>query len=165
MATAPPGGITTVLASFRPMTAESAAPLGGAFAEIDPWARYAYTAEALSKYLSDTEAEAPRFEIVVGDTVAGALCFRNNWLRGPYLQFLGILPAFQKQGIGGAALRWFEAEARKSKAQNIWVAASDFNAGALAFYERFGFVRVATLDELVSPEAGEILFRKRLILR
>ncbi len=156
-------GGSTVAVSFRPMTRETADSLGSAFAAIDPWARYNYSAEALSKYFRDKEEDAPRYEVVADDVIAGAICIRKNWLRGPYLQFLGILPSFQSQGVGGAALAWFEADARKDKAQNIWVVASDFNAGALAFYERFGFVRVATLDGLVSDKADEILLRKRLI--
>ncbi len=158
-------GVSADAPSFRPMRLENADRLGVAFAAIDPWASYNYTAEALSKYLGDKEENAPRYEIVVGEAVAGAIGIRKNWLRGPYLQFLAILPSFQGQGIGGAALSWFEAEALTDKVRNIWVSASDFNVGALAFYERFGFVRVATLDGLVSDDAGEILLRKRLTIR
>ncbi len=149
--------------SFRPMTAESAERLGEALALIDPWARYHYTSKMLSQFLSAKEEDAPRFEIVCDEALAGAISVRKTWLRGPYLQFIGILPEFQKRGIGSVALSWFEAGARQDKARNIWVVASDFNPGALAFYERFGFVPVAKLDGLVEDGAGEILFRKRLV--
>jgi diamine N-acetyltransferase len=148
--------------SFNPMTKASAERLGTEFADINPWAHYRYTGEALAKYFAGQEEDAPRFEILSGDELAGAICIRKNWLRGPYLQFLGVLPAFQKQGIGSAALSWFQAEARNSAAQNIWVAASEFNLRALAFYERFGFVQVAKLDGLVAEGTAEILLRKRL---
>jgi len=148
--------------SFEPMSEESAEHLGAALAVIDPWAHYRYTGEALTKYFSTNEEDAPRFQILVGDALAGAICIRKNWLRGPYLQLLGVLPAFQKQGIGGAALSWFEAQARSSNAPNIWVVASEFNHRALAFYERFGFARAAMLDGLVSEGTAEILLRKRL---
>ncbi|MBS0233605.1 MAG: GNAT family N-acetyltransferase [Proteobacteria bacterium] len=151
--------------SFRPMTAESAEHLGEALAVIDPWAHYDYTPEMLSEFLSAKEEDAPRFEIVSDEALAGAISVRRTWLRGPYLQFLAILPAFQKCGIGGAALSWFEARARHDKARNIWVVASDFNRDALAFYERFGFVQVANLDGLVAEGVGEILLRKRLLTR
>jgi diamine N-acetyltransferase len=154
------GGTVT----FRPMTAEGAEELGAALAAIDPWAHYDYTPEALSKFLAGKEEDAPRFEILVEGVLAGAISIRKNWLRGPYLQFLGVLPGFQKRGVGGIVLSWFEAEARKDKVRNIWVVASDFNRGAVAFYERFGFVRVATLDGLVSEDAAEILLRKRLTI-
>ncbi|MFA5958300.1 GNAT family N-acetyltransferase [Hyphomicrobium sp.] len=150
--------------SFRPMTAASAEHLGEALSGIDPWAHYHYTAKALAAYLGGKEEDAPRFEIVFGETLAGAICIRKNWLRGPYLQLLGILPTFQKRGLGAIALLWFEDEARRDKAQNIWVVASEFNHGALAFYERFGFSRTATFDGLVAEGTAEILLRKRLII-
>lgn len=151
--------------SFRPISADSAARLGPAFAAMDPWAYYHYAGEALAAYLAGQEEAAPRLEIRVGDDLAGAICIRKNWLRGPYLQFLGILPSFQNRGVGSAALEWLEALATREKSQNVWVVASGFNTGALSFYERFGFVRVATLDGLVADGTDEILLRKRLAIR
>ena len=148
---------------FIEMTSTGAEKLGAEFAAIDPWARYAYSAAALTTYLGTDESDAPRFEIVVDDELAGAIGVRRSWLRGPYLQFLGILPVFQRRGIGRVALDWFEGEARAAQAQNLWVAASDFNTRALAFYERSGFRRVATLDDFVVDKSAEILLRKRLI--
>lgn len=145
------------------MTAESAERLGSAFAAIDPWARYRYTPDMLSTFLSAKEEDAPRFEIASEGALAGAICVRKTWLRGPYLQFLGILPPFQSRGIGVIALSRFEAEGRGAGARNIWVSASEFNERALAFYERFGFTRIATLDGLVADGIAEILFRKRLV--
>jgi diamine N-acetyltransferase len=149
--------------AFERMTARAAQKLGAGLAEIDPWARYAYTPAALTSYLGAFEPDAPRFEIVVDHKLAGAIGVRRNWLRGPYLQFLGVLPAFQHRGIGSLALTWFENEARTGQAQNIWVAASDFNARALSFYERRGFSRVATLEDLIVKGGSEILLRKRLV--
>jgi ribosomal protein S18 acetylase RimI-like enzyme len=148
--------------TFAEITPKAAADLAEAFAEIDPWARYAYNASTLATYLSAYEADAPRFAIVAGDETAGAIGVRGNWLRGPYVQFLGILPAFQHRGVGSSALAWVEGEARNEGAQNLWVAASEFNARALAFYERHEFRRVATLDGLIADGISEILLRKRL---
>jgi ribosomal protein S18 acetylase RimI-like enzyme len=150
--------------TFERMTAKAAQKLGAALAEVDPWARYAYTPSALTSYLDTFEPDAPRFEIVVDRKLAGAIGVRRNWLRGPYLQFLGVLPAFQHRGIGSLALSWFENEAHAGRAQNLWVAASDFNTRALAFYERHGFSRVATLEDLIIEGGSEILLRKRLAM-
>jgi GNAT superfamily N-acetyltransferase len=147
---------------FHLMTAAGAEALGPALAEIDPWARCGYTPALLTAYLAGRETDAPRFEIRVDRALAGAIGVRRNWLRGPYLQFLGILPAFQKRGTGSTALAWFEGEARASNAQNLWVAASDFNTRALAFYETRGFGRVATLSDLVVKGGSEVLLRKQL---
>lgn len=154
-----PGTVT-----FQPMTAEAAQSLGGALAQIDPWARYDYTGETLAAFLAGEEPGAQRFQIVVDRALAGAIVLRSNWLRGPYLQFLGILPPFHRQGVGRSALGWFERGAQTGGARNLWVAASDFNVPAQAFYERHGFVRVAAIDGLVADGAAEILFRKRLTI-
>ncbi|HVX35263.1 MAG TPA: GNAT family N-acetyltransferase [Hyphomicrobium sp.] len=148
---------------LEPMTAIAAEIVGPLLASIDPWARYAYTSSALTAFLTAEEADAPRFAIKVDSVIAGAVSIRSNWLRGPYLQFLGILPAYQSHGIGGAILKWFEDEARGARAQNLWVAASEFNTRALSFYERHGFNRTATLTDLVVEGSSEILLRKRLL--
>lgn len=140
-------------------TAEMLAPQ---LANIDPWARYNYTPAALASFLAAGEADAPRYAIAVGRAIAGAVCIRKNWLRGPYLQFLGILPPYQSQGIGSSVLNWFESQAREVGAQNLWIAASEFNVRALSFYERHGYGRVAVLTDLVVEGSSEILLRKRL---
>ena len=147
------------------MTADGARVLGEGFAVIDPWARYPFPASALERYLGTVESNAPRYAIRVGGATAGAIGTRDGWLRGPYLQFLGILPAFQNLGIGGLALLWFEDAARAKGERNIWVAASDFNSAGLRFYERHGFERAAVLDDLVSDGVSEVLLRKRLAVK
>lgn len=147
---------------LEPMTPDGAGMLGEAFAGIDPWARYPFSASALEGYLGTNEAGAPRYAIRAGGALAGATGVRHAWLRGPYLQFLGVLPSFQSLGIGGRVVAWFEAEARASNERNIWVATSDFNSDALRFYERHGFQRAALLDGLVRDGVAEVLLRKRL---
>ena len=148
---------------LEPMTTVAAQIVGPLLASIDPWARYGYTPSALAAFLASDEPGAPRFAIKVDRVIAGAVGIRNNWLRGPYLQFLGILPAYQSHGIGGSILGWFEDEARGTGAQNLWVAASEFNTRALSFYERHGYSRTATLTDLVVEGSSEILLRKRLV--
>lgn len=147
---------------LEPMTANDARVLGEAFAAIEPWSRYPLPASALEVYLGTIEPAAPRYAIRVSGALAGATGERDAWLRGPYLQFLGILPAFQCLGIGRLVLTRFEAEARARDQRNLWVAASDFNSGAIRFYERHGFERIATLDGLIKDPISEILMRKKL---
>lgn len=148
--------------SIEPMTPAVAADLGIAFAAIDPWARYGFSPEAMTRYLAETEPGAPRYAIRVGQTLAGAIGVRWRWLRGPYLQFLGVLPAFQRDGIGQLCLAWFEGTARAAGDRNLFVAASEFNGDALAFYEHHGFRRAAVLDDLIQDGITELLLRKRL---
>jgi ribosomal protein S18 acetylase RimI-like enzyme len=144
------------------ISALDARQLGASFAAIDPWASYPYPAEGLVAYLGAQEAGAPRLLLRVDGEIAGAVGLRLNWLRGPYLQFLGVLPNFQRRGLGSTVLEWFERETRNGSDRNLCVAASDFNAGAIRFYEGHGFEQVARLDGLVRDDRAEILMRRRL---
>lgn len=136
--------------------------LADAFAAMLPWKAYPFTASQLRAYLAKGEPGAPRYLVTVNGAAAGAMGLRLEWLRGPYLQFLGILPAFQGRGLGAAVLGWMEREARAAGQRNLWVAASDFNLDALRFYTRAGFVAAARIDDLVLDGRTEILLRKRL---
>lgn len=148
--------------TIAPMTTVAAENIGPAFSKIDPWVRYPMSASALSTHLGTAEPGAPRYVLRSENETAGAMTLRLNWFSGPYLQFLGVLPAVQGQGIGSLALAWFEKAASVEAARNLWVAASDFNTGALRLYERHGFKRVALIDSLVADGLNEVLLRKRL---
>ena len=148
--------------SLAPMTRDAAEALGAAFSQIDPWVRYPFSKSALGAHLGAIEPGAPRYVVRTGDTACGAVGLRLNWLSGPYLQFLGILPGFQGQGLGSLVLSWLDAAALTHGARNVWVAASDFNTGAIRLYERHGFKRVAVIESLVADGVNEVLLRKRL---
>ena len=149
--------------SLVAMTPEIAARLGPSFADMDPWARLGFTASALTHYFAMPEPGAPRYAVRVGEAIAGAAGFRTAWLRGPYLQFLGLLTPYQAQSLGPLVLAWFEGQARARGERNLWVAASDFNTAAIGFYERHGFRRAALFEDLIADGYGEILLRKRLL--
>lgn len=141
---------------------DHASALADQFAAMSPWSRYPFSAKALTAYLAQHEAGAPRYVIHANGQLAGALGLRLNWLRGPYVQFLGILPAHQRHGAGRAVMSQVITDARANTDRNVWVAASSFNADALRFYERLGFTRTALLDGLVQDGIDEVLLRLRL---
>jgi GNAT superfamily N-acetyltransferase len=147
---------------LAPVPREEARRLAEAFASIDPWAKYGYAPERLAAFFSIAELSAPRFAIYDGDEIAGVVGLRLDWLRGPFLQFLGILPPAQGRGFGSSVMDWIEREARRGAHRNLWVTASEFNSRALSLYKHHGYEQVALLDGLVSDEHAEILFRKRL---
>jgi len=127
---------------------------------MPPWSVTGTSAEAITRYLAAEGDGARRYVIDIGGAPAGAAALRYPWLKGPYLELLALLPKHQGQGIGTAFLRWFEEEARRHEARNLWVCASRFNAGALAFYRRHGFADTAALPDLVASGFDEILLRK-----
>jgi GNAT superfamily N-acetyltransferase len=150
------------LVTAAPLDPALAPQLASVFAGMEPWAAYPYPAAQLAAYLAACTVEAPRFAIHHDGCLVGVVGLRLDWLRGPYIQFLGVLAGAQGKGLGTVVLAWVEAEARRSGARNLWVAASDFNAGALRFYERAGFHRIADLEGLVCDDRTEVLLRMRL---
>jgi len=146
----------------EPMTEREAGALADAVAKLEPWRTYKYPAAKLTGYLARQEPGAPRFFFRRDDKVAGGIGLRLNWLRGPYIQFLAVLPPFQCQGLGSAAIAWVEAQARLDEERNLWIAASEINEHARRLYERLGFREAAKLDDLVCQGRSEILYRKRL---
>jgi diamine N-acetyltransferase len=145
-----------------PLSSPEGERLGAVFAGIDPWAAYGYAASTLSAFLAGHEPGSRRLALSVDGAVAGAAVVRPGWLRGPYLQFLAVVPEAQGRGIGGALLAWMEREARAAKERNLWVAASEINTGAIRLYERHGFKQIAALDDPAWDGRVEILMRKRL---
>ena len=127
---------------------------------MDPWAAYRMQPVQLATFFAAVETEAPRWAIRCDGRLAGAVVVRFPWLHGPYLQFLGLLPHAQGQGLGRVVLDWMEREA-SPRSRNLWLCVSAINVRAKAFYERQGFVHAATLDALVAEDMDEILMRKR----
>lgn len=146
----------TVLAPFE------AGQAGVLCASMDPWARYRTTAAELTGFFSRPEPGAPRFAIRLNGQFEGVLVLKSNWLAGPYIQTLAIARLVQGRGAGSQILAWIDAEARAAGNRNVWVAASDFNASALRFYERHGFQKVADIPGLLRDDRDEVLLRKRL---
>lgn len=148
--------------TLRDMTDEAARELGPALAAISPWATYEIAADTMVDFLATIEPGAPRYALHVGEARAGALSVRVKWLRGPYLQTIGLLPAFQRQGLGRLVLTWFEQFARERGDRNLWIVVSDFNSDAARLYERFGFRRVGVLPDLMREGMDEFLLHKPL---
>ena len=151
-----PAVALTVLAPFE------AGQAGVLCAGMDPWARYQTSAADLTAFFKRTEPGAPRFAIRVNGAFDGVLVLKSNWLAGPYIQTLALAPNAQGQGAGSQILAFIDAHARETRQRNVWVAASDFNAAALRFYERHGFVRVAEIAALLRDDRDEVLLRKTL---
>ncbi len=142
------------------MDGTTAAALGPAVAAIDPWARMGYPADVLTRYLGTSDPAAHTFAILRAGALAGGVAVRHPWLKGPYLEFLAVLPEFQGKGVGSAVLGWIEREAIAARERNLWVVSSAFDEAALAFYRQHGYRPVGGLPDLVHDGFEEILLRK-----
>ncbi len=141
---------------------EDAPEAGSLLSAMEPWASYPIGEDDLTAFLVRVEPGAPRYKIVHGGILAGALAVRQNWLCGTYIQLIGLAPMSHNRGFGTAILKFVEEQARLGGDANLWVCVSDFNTDAQRFYERFGFVRKADFEDLVRDGRTEILMRKRL---
>jgi ribosomal protein S18 acetylase RimI-like enzyme len=139
-----------------------AGELAAAIVAMKPWSEMNYPADLMAGFLVSADGGVSRYLVEADQHAAGVVSVRYPWLRGPYLELLALLPAFQRRGIGATVLAWLEEEARLRKARNLWVCASSFNADALRFYERHGFRHAAALPDLVADGYEEILLRKLL---
>ena len=144
-----------------PPSAAEAENLGTLLAAMDPWLTLEVSSGGIAAYLLREDPALFRYVVRVEGGTSGILCVRWPWLRGPYIELLGLAPDCQGHGIGAELLAWTEAEARKTGA-NLWVAASAFNRRAVDFYRKHGFREIGAIEGLVRPGYDEILLRKRL---
>lgn len=146
---------------LRRLDADAAAVLGPILAATDPWRRLGFVAADLTRYLLRDDAGLDRFLISVGGAPVGVLCLRFPWLRGAYIELVGLAPAARGSGIGAAMIAWMGAEI-SGRAGNLWATVSAFNAGARRFYATQGFVEVAVLPDLVRAGEDDVFIRKRI---
>ena len=86
----------------------------------------------------------------------------SDWLRGPLLELLAVLPQFQSKCLGKELILWLAEETKRQGQTNPWTISSVFKASARAFYRRQGFEEVGELPGLISPNETEVLLRLRL---
>lgn len=142
-------------------SAIDAVNLSQSLSGIDPWLTLGFSSNSLAGYLQRNDPSLFRFAILIDKEIVGAVSVRYPWLRGPYIEFLGIRVDFQGRGLGKEILTWVEEET-KPHARNLWIAVSDFNDRAISIYESFGFRKIGSLDGLVAENASEILLRKQI---
>jgi ribosomal protein S18 acetylase RimI-like enzyme len=142
---------------------EDAKVVAGKLATIDPWLALGYSAIHLENYLSTIDPSLHCYTIMVDNVIVGVVAVRYPWLRGAYLELIGLFPDAQRRGLGTAILDWLEQETTPWAA-NLWVLVSSFNDSAKRFYLRQGFRVIGDIEALVSLKSTELLLRKVLRL-
>jgi ribosomal protein S18 acetylase RimI-like enzyme len=149
---------------IRPLTPAEIPALATELASLSLMVRYGRDAAALGRAL---EAALRRGESLVVAEEDGALHGLAWFLPsgtlalGGYLRLIAVVPGGAGRGTGLALLRAFEAETARH-APHAFLLVSDFNEGAIRFYEREGYARVGPLPGLVLPDVAELLYWKRL---
>lgn len=138
---------------------ESALSLSLILASSDPWLTLNISAKSLENYFIKKDYGLHRYLVLVEDKIAGTICIRFPWLRGPYIELLGLDSKYRGFGIGKQLLEWVEKEARR-ESKNLWVVSSSFNHKAIQFYEKQGFSKIGVIQGLIKPNYDEMLLRK-----
>ena len=100
-----------------------------------------------------------RYVIVTQNHTSGVVCVRYPWLRGSYLELIGLDAAIQGRGVGADIMDWLEAQTRLAS-RNVWILVSSFNTKARAFYERRGYQEIGPIKDFIEPGYDEVLLRK-----
>ena len=145
----------------RSLSIADAELLSVAFALSEPWLTLGVSATGLKNYFLRDDTHLYRYAVRVDGQLAGVICLRYPWLRGAYIELLGLLDSYRGQGIGADIMQWAETEARQY-GDNLWLLTSSFNQQALQFYQRQGFQQIGVVEGLVHPDYDELLLRKRL---
>jgi ribosomal protein S18 acetylase RimI-like enzyme len=135
--------------------------LGLLLAGMDPWKAHGRTAAEMANRFTREDPSAGRFAILRDETIVGAVIVRYPFLRGAYLETLGLSEAARGAGIGSAIIGWMAAEIA-GEAKNLWLCVTDWNEAARGFYRAQGFVEVAPLPDLSIEGTTEIFMRKKL---
>ncbi len=146
---------------LQPLEQDQCQQAGEMLASISPWVNISYPAKLLTGYLSLEDPAAYKYAVLFRGELAGVICVRFPWLKGPYLELLGLFPAFQNSGIGTSIMKWFE-ECGRQGSRNLWLVASDFNGDAIRFYQRHGFEELSLLEDLSENGVHDVLMRKAL---
>jgi len=155
------GTINNTSLHLKVMTKTQSPLLASDLSKIIPWRKIPHAENALQSHFLKNDPALNRFAIYYNNSCVGAISIRAPWLKGPYLELLGLLPSSQGIGIGSAILSWFEQEA-PPKTRNFWLLCSDFNTPALKFYETAGYQQITAIEDLYMQGLNDILMRKHI---
>ena len=150
--------------NVRPLTATEIPPLAELLATLPLMVRYGRGAAALGRALEAARGRGEGLLVAEeGGALRGLAWFlpAGTLALGGYLKLIAVVPGAEGKGTGLALLRAFEAETARQSA-HAFLLVSDFNAGAIRFYERGGYAHVGPLPGLVLPDVAELLYWQKL---
>ena len=150
--------------NVRPLARDELPALAAALAALPLMVRYRRDAAALARALEAALARGDGLLVAdEGGPLLGLAWFTpaGTLGLGGYLRLIAVVAGGEGKGTGVALLRAFEGETAKASA-HAFLLVSDFNEGAIRFYEREGYSRVGAMPGLVLPDVAEVMYWKRL---
>lgn len=147
--------------ALESVTPDCAQFLASKLSHILPWSEIALGEESLFDHFTRLDPALNRFSIHYGEELVGAISVRDPWLKGPYLELLGLLPSVQRLGLGRELMTWFDLQAPDTT-RSLWLLCSDFNLAAYEFYLAMGYQKTCTIDSLYAENFNDFLMRKKV---
>ncbi len=126
--------------------------------EHEPWKSLEYTEEDINSIVSSAK-NANIIQAVSDGEVAGFAIFSFGVLLGSYLRLIVVDDEYRARGVGKLLMDEFERQTF-IRYPNAYLCVSDFNTGAIKFYEHIGYKIIGNLQALVVEGKGELLMRK-----
>ena len=82
-----------------------------------------------------------------------------------HLNLLGVLPAFQKIGVGRGIMEWLEASARTAGIGTVFLEVRAKNKAARAFYKKMGYEEFAYLSHYYNGTEAAVRMVRDLRVR
>jgi predicted GNAT family acetyltransferase len=128
--------------------------------------RYGFVAATMAaKLAAAVDAKATRgeelFVAADGDSIVGFAWVdpRGAFSSAPYLRLIAVAPGKRGSGLGSLLLGEFE-HRTLSAGRDFCLLVSDFNAAAIAFYERHGYIRRGELPDFACRGVAEVIMAK-----
>lgn len=143
----------------RPMNGSESEACARMMAESEPWITLKRGYNESLEIISDPSREV--YLAVIDGEIAGFVVLEMSGAFVGYVKSICVSPRWRGRGVGGRLMSFAE-ERVFSEAPNMFLCVSDFNEGALRFYERLGYEAVGELRDYIVPGRSEILMRKSI---
>ncbi len=153
------------MTTIRLMTSEDIPAIAGWMVSDAHWQQYGMTAASISH---DLQAGLDRDDLLLtaereGQPVAFAWVIANGMFgAAPYLKRIGVDPNVTGHAIGSALMGEVERRVATTGNRHLYLLVGSRNPRAERFYQRRGYVRLATFPDFAVMGIDEFLYRKDL---
>jgi len=99
------------------------------------------------------------FIYIVGNGLAGFVTYTMKGSLPGYIKRIAVKEKYRSMGIG-EKLMYFAEQKILPHTNNVFLCVSDFNTGAISFYERIGYSKIGEIKDYIIAGSSEVIMRK-----
>ena len=136
---------------------EEAVTCAEMMASSEPWKTLRRGKQESLEIIKDQSREA--YIAWLQNEIAGFIIIEMTGTFKGYIKSICVSPNHRNMGIGSKLMSYAE-DRILSETPNVFLLVSNFNKGAIRFYERQGYERIGELKDFIIEGYSEILLRK-----